>query len=234
MKNEFIEIPQLYLGYSPAAGVPRKFYASVVTMTLALRDMSIWDTLTQKFVKPCGTFTAYAMFVSVIKDTFGLQTMKYIQYPSISRLPRRIYNFARTLLTSANDQSRNIKRAMKTVQEVLTIGCADPGQGVSRHQNEGCKKLEFFGRYCRELNCGQSWMLQYSANLPKAVTGIKMRSCWTCRHTVRPIFVGDGVGADLHPGKKSAIIAIKIGEKFRDLSQTQEAYFSSVQSPLEC
>ncbi|KAJ7578614.1 glycoside hydrolase family 3 protein [Mycena floridula] len=65
------EIPQLYLGYPPAAGEPPKVLrgfdevdlavgqSSVVTMTLALRDMSIWDTPSQTYVKPSGTFTAY-------------------------------------------------------------------------------------------------------------------------------------------------------------------------------
>ncbi|KAF8181130.1 glycoside hydrolase family 3 protein [Mycena galopus ATCC 62051] len=65
------EKPQLYLGYPPAAGEPPKVLrgfdevplavgaSAVVTMTLAARDVSVWDTPSQSWVRPAGTFLVY-------------------------------------------------------------------------------------------------------------------------------------------------------------------------------
>ncbi|KAJ6462450.1 glycoside hydrolase family 3 protein [Mycena sanguinolenta] len=65
------EKPQLYLGYPPAAGEPPKVLrgfdevplaagaTQVVTMTVATREMSVWDTPSQSWVRPAGTFTVF-------------------------------------------------------------------------------------------------------------------------------------------------------------------------------
>ncbi|GLB42493.1 putative glycoside hydrolase family 3 protein [Lyophyllum shimeji] len=65
------EIPQMYLAYPASAGEPKKVLrgfdevalnvgaTSVVTITLSQRDMSIWDTPSQKWVRPSGTFTFF-------------------------------------------------------------------------------------------------------------------------------------------------------------------------------
>ncbi|KAG6883484.1 hypothetical protein C0993_005920 [Termitomyces sp. T159_Od127] len=65
------EKPQLYIAYPAGAGEPGKVLrgfeevdlnvgaGSLVTMTLSERDMSIWDTPTQTWVRPSGTFTVY-------------------------------------------------------------------------------------------------------------------------------------------------------------------------------
>lgn len=65
------EIPQLYLGYPSGAGEPPRVFrgfdevpvavgqTATVTMTLTMRDMSIWDSTTQTYIKPAGTFIVY-------------------------------------------------------------------------------------------------------------------------------------------------------------------------------
>ncbi|KAJ7268203.1 glycoside hydrolase superfamily [Mycena haematopus] len=65
------EKPQLYLGYPPAAGEPPKVLrgfdevplavgaSQVVSMSVAARDMSVWDTPSQSWVRPAGTFRVY-------------------------------------------------------------------------------------------------------------------------------------------------------------------------------
>ncbi|KAJ7728884.1 glycoside hydrolase family 3 protein [Mycena metata] len=65
------EIPQLYLGYPHSAGEPPKVLrgfddillgpgaSQQVVMTLAQREMSIWDTPTQSWVRPSGTFSVF-------------------------------------------------------------------------------------------------------------------------------------------------------------------------------
>jgi len=65
------EIPQLYLGYPPAAGEPPKVLrgfddialapgaSQVVEMTVDQRGMSVWDTPSQSWVRPAGTFLVY-------------------------------------------------------------------------------------------------------------------------------------------------------------------------------
>ncbi|KIY53470.1 glycoside hydrolase family 3 protein [Fistulina hepatica ATCC 64428] len=65
------EIPQLYLGYPDGAGEPPKVLrgfdevilsagaSSTVTMSLSQRDYSIWDTVSQSYVVPSGTFDVY-------------------------------------------------------------------------------------------------------------------------------------------------------------------------------
>ncbi|KAG6896695.1 hypothetical protein C0992_006633 [Termitomyces sp. T32_za158] len=65
------EKPQLYLAYPASAGEPSKVLrgfeevilsagvGSLVTMTLSERDMSIWDTQTQSWIRPSGTYTVY-------------------------------------------------------------------------------------------------------------------------------------------------------------------------------
>ncbi|KAK0435930.1 glycoside hydrolase family 3 protein [Desarmillaria tabescens] len=65
------EIPQMYLGFPDGAGEPQKVLrgfdevvlavgeTSTVSMTISLKEMSIWDVLSQSWVKPSGTFTVY-------------------------------------------------------------------------------------------------------------------------------------------------------------------------------
>lgn len=65
------EIPQLYLGYPASAGEPKKVLrgfeevvlgvseSANVVMTLRSRDMSVWDTPSQSWVRPSGTFLVY-------------------------------------------------------------------------------------------------------------------------------------------------------------------------------
>ncbi|KAJ7740439.1 glycoside hydrolase family 3 protein [Mycena maculata] len=65
------EIPQLYLGYPPAAGEPPKVLrgfdeiplaagaSQIVTMTVDQRGMSVWDTPSQSWARPTGTFSVY-------------------------------------------------------------------------------------------------------------------------------------------------------------------------------
>ncbi|KAF9453634.1 glycoside hydrolase family 3 protein [Macrolepiota fuliginosa MF-IS2] len=65
------EKPQLYLGYPTGAGEPPKVLRGfeevelavganeVVTLTLTLRDFSIWDATSQAYVRPAGAFTVY-------------------------------------------------------------------------------------------------------------------------------------------------------------------------------
>lgn len=65
------EIPQLYLGYPTDAGEPPKVLrgfdevdlavgaSATVTMTLSQRDISIWDTPSQSYIRPPGTFNVY-------------------------------------------------------------------------------------------------------------------------------------------------------------------------------
>ncbi|EKM83126.1 hypothetical protein AGABI1DRAFT_69320 [Agaricus bisporus var. burnettii JB137-S8] len=65
------EKPQLYLGYPGGAGEPPKVLrgfdevdlnvgaSSTVRMTLSQRDFSIWDTPSQSYVRPPGTFSVY-------------------------------------------------------------------------------------------------------------------------------------------------------------------------------
>ncbi|KAF7364152.1 Glycoside hydrolase family 3 protein [Mycena sanguinolenta] len=48
------EKPQLYLWVPLAAGA-----SQLVTMTVAEREMSVWDTPSQSWVRPAGTFTVY-------------------------------------------------------------------------------------------------------------------------------------------------------------------------------
>ncbi|KAJ7257802.1 glycoside hydrolase family 3 protein [Mycena rebaudengoi] len=63
------EIPQLYLAYPPAAGEPKIVLrgfdevvlaagaSSSVSMTINAREMSIWNPVTQAWVRPAGIFT---------------------------------------------------------------------------------------------------------------------------------------------------------------------------------
>ncbi|KAG8845253.1 hypothetical protein FRB91_001936 [Serendipita sp. 411] len=64
------EIPQLYLGFPSGSGEPKMVLrgfdeildlqpgaSKTVSMTLNLREISIWDVVQQKWVKPSGTFT---------------------------------------------------------------------------------------------------------------------------------------------------------------------------------
>ncbi|KAJ7101371.1 glycoside hydrolase family 3 protein [Mycena belliarum] len=63
------EIPQLYLAYPPSAGEPKRVLrgfddvflaigaSSTVTMNISAREMSIWDVVTQTWIRPAGTFT---------------------------------------------------------------------------------------------------------------------------------------------------------------------------------
>ncbi|KAF8162824.1 glycoside hydrolase family 3 protein [Crassisporium funariophilum] len=65
------EKPQLYLGYPSAAGEPKKVLrgfeevvlgageSKPITMNLSRRDMSVWDTPSQSYVRPSGTFTVF-------------------------------------------------------------------------------------------------------------------------------------------------------------------------------
>ncbi|KAF7341180.1 Glycoside hydrolase family 3 protein [Mycena venus] len=65
------EKPQLYLGYPPSAGEPPKVLrgfdevplapgaSQQVVMTVGQREMSIWDTPSQSWVRPPGTFTVF-------------------------------------------------------------------------------------------------------------------------------------------------------------------------------
>ncbi|KAJ3517116.1 hypothetical protein NLJ89_g706 [Agrocybe chaxingu] len=65
------EKPQLYLGYPASAGEPKMVLRGFeevdvtvgqtksVTVTLDRRGMSIWDTPSQSYVRPSGTFTVY-------------------------------------------------------------------------------------------------------------------------------------------------------------------------------
>ncbi|KAJ7028340.1 glycoside hydrolase family 3 protein [Mycena alexandri] len=65
------EIPQLYLGYPQSAGEPPKVLrgfddillapgaSQQVVMTVAQREMSIWDTPSQSWVRPSGTFSVF-------------------------------------------------------------------------------------------------------------------------------------------------------------------------------
>ncbi|KAF5344229.1 hypothetical protein D9756_011258 [Leucocoprinus leucothites] len=65
------EIPQLYLGYPSGAGEPPKVLrgfdevslavgaSSTVQITLRQRDFSIWDTPSQSYIRPSGTFNVY-------------------------------------------------------------------------------------------------------------------------------------------------------------------------------
>ncbi|KAG6816117.1 hypothetical protein H0H87_008539 [Tephrocybe sp. NHM501043] len=65
------EKPQLYLGYPSSAGEPSKVLrgfeevdlavgaSSSITITLSQRDISIWDTPSQAWLRPSGTFTVY-------------------------------------------------------------------------------------------------------------------------------------------------------------------------------
>ncbi|KAJ6568119.1 glycoside hydrolase family 3 protein [Mycena sp. CBHHK59/15] len=65
------EIPQLYLGYPAAAGEPPKVLrgfddvplaagaSQQVAMTVIQREMSIWDTVSQTWVRPSGVFSVY-------------------------------------------------------------------------------------------------------------------------------------------------------------------------------
>ncbi|KAK7038385.1 glycoside hydrolase family 3 protein [Favolaschia claudopus] len=65
------EKPQLYLGYPPSAGEPPKVLRGFdevqlapgasqrVVMTLESREMSVWDTPSQSFIRPPGAFTVF-------------------------------------------------------------------------------------------------------------------------------------------------------------------------------
>ncbi|KAJ7138264.1 glycoside hydrolase family 3 protein [Mycena epipterygia] len=65
------EKPQLYLGYPTSAGEPPKVLrgfdevplaagaSQEVVMTVGAREMSIWDTPSQSWVRPSGTFTVF-------------------------------------------------------------------------------------------------------------------------------------------------------------------------------
>ncbi|KAJ6533421.1 glycoside hydrolase family 3 protein [Mycena vulgaris] len=65
------EKPQLYLGYPPSAGEPPKVLrgfeevplaagaSQQVQITVSQREMSIWDTPSQSWVRPPGTFLVY-------------------------------------------------------------------------------------------------------------------------------------------------------------------------------
>ncbi|KAJ7089103.1 glycoside hydrolase family 3 protein [Mycena epipterygia] len=62
------EIPQMYLAYPPAAGEPKRVLrgfdevllavgaSATVTMNISAREMSIWNVVTQAWVRPAGTF----------------------------------------------------------------------------------------------------------------------------------------------------------------------------------
>ncbi|KAF7303817.1 putative beta-glucosidase L [Mycena indigotica] len=64
------EKPQLYLAYPASAGEPKRVLrgfdevgplavgaSQTVTMSISAREMSIWDVITQAWVRPSGTFT---------------------------------------------------------------------------------------------------------------------------------------------------------------------------------
>lgn len=63
------EIPQLYLAYPAAAGEPKRVLrgfeevvlaagaSETITMDISAREMSIWDVVSQAWVRPAGTFT---------------------------------------------------------------------------------------------------------------------------------------------------------------------------------
>ncbi|TRM67542.1 glycoside hydrolase family 3 protein [Schizophyllum amplum] len=65
------EIPQLYLGFPEGAGEPPRLLrgfeevaleagaSSQVEMALTARDLSIWDTVSQSWVRPSGTYKVY-------------------------------------------------------------------------------------------------------------------------------------------------------------------------------
>ncbi|KAJ7465974.1 glycoside hydrolase family 3 protein [Mycena latifolia] len=65
------EIPQLYLGYPTSAGEPPKVLrgfdevplaagaSAQVSLSIGQREMSIWDTPSQSWVRPTGTFLVY-------------------------------------------------------------------------------------------------------------------------------------------------------------------------------
>ncbi|KAG9126486.1 hypothetical protein FRC07_003232 [Ceratobasidium sp. 392] len=65
------EIPQLYIGFPASAGEPPKNLrgfeevplavgaSSTVTMPLSTREISVWDTPSQSWKRPSGTFTVY-------------------------------------------------------------------------------------------------------------------------------------------------------------------------------
>jgi beta-glucosidase len=66
------EIAQLYLGYPSSAGEPKRVLRGFeevldlgvgqerqVTITVAQREMSVWDVVKQSYVKPVGTFTVW-------------------------------------------------------------------------------------------------------------------------------------------------------------------------------
>lgn len=65
------EKPQLYLAYPSSAGEPKRVLrgfeeveldvgaSSSVSFNLSRRDMSVWDTPSQVYVRPTGTFTVY-------------------------------------------------------------------------------------------------------------------------------------------------------------------------------
>ncbi|KAF8607864.1 glycoside hydrolase family 3 protein [Ceratobasidium sp. AG-I] len=65
------EIPQLYIGFPASAGEPPKNLrgfeevplavgaSSTVTLTLSTREISVWDTPSQSWKRPSGTFTVY-------------------------------------------------------------------------------------------------------------------------------------------------------------------------------
>ncbi|CAE6386266.1 unnamed protein product [Rhizoctonia solani] len=65
------EIAQLYIGFPASAGEPPKNLrgfeevplavgsSSTVTMNLSIRELSIWDTPSQSWKRPSGTFTVY-------------------------------------------------------------------------------------------------------------------------------------------------------------------------------
>ncbi|KIM49543.1 glycoside hydrolase family 3 protein [Hebeloma cylindrosporum] len=73
------EIPHLYLAYPAAAGEPKRVLrgfeevdlgvgqSKVVSITLNKRSMSVWDTPSQSYVRPSGTFTVY--IGASIRDT---------------------------------------------------------------------------------------------------------------------------------------------------------------------
>ncbi|KAF8896680.1 glycoside hydrolase family 3 protein [Infundibulicybe gibba] len=65
------EIPQLYLAYPAASGMPKKVLrgfeevvldvgaSSQVSISIGQREMSIWDTPSQSWTRPTGSFTVY-------------------------------------------------------------------------------------------------------------------------------------------------------------------------------
>ncbi|KAG9091802.1 hypothetical protein FRC06_000379 [Ceratobasidium sp. 370] len=65
------ETPQLYIGFPASAGEPPKNLrgfeevqlaagaSSSVTMTLSIREISVWDTPSKSWKRPSGTFTVY-------------------------------------------------------------------------------------------------------------------------------------------------------------------------------